>query len=95
MPRDERAEMVIEFEQKRKMIKRLKSRPRDFTFNEIEALLLSLGFEKDNKGKTSGSKVSFISKNCKINLHKPHPHNELKLYQIDELIKFLKSEELI
>jgi hypothetical protein len=44
---------------KDKLIKRLKSKPRDFTFDEAEALLLTLGFRKSNKGKTSGSKVIF------------------------------------
>lgn len=42
-----------------KLIERLKSNPKDFTFDEMQTLLLSLGFELSNKGKTSGSRVNF------------------------------------
>lgn len=47
-----------------------------------------------NKGKTSGSKVAFIKEeNKKISIHKPHPSNILKPYQINEIIKKLKEME--
>jgi|GEM_PF-559040 len=41
---------------KAKLIKRIKTKPRDFTFDEAETLILSLGGKKSSKGKTSGSK---------------------------------------
>ncbi len=51
-----------------------------------------LGFYEENKGKTSGSRVVFISdKEIKIELHKPHPGNVLKPYQINILINKLKE----
>ncbi|MCL2421242.1 MAG: type II toxin-antitoxin system HicA family toxin [Defluviitaleaceae bacterium] len=80
---------------KDKMMKRLKSRPKDFTFDEAVALLLSFGLTKSNKGKTSGSRISFIKGNLKINLHKPHPRNILKMYQVDDLLSKLEEEGLI
>ena len=40
--------------QKDKLIRKLKSRPKDFTYDEAETLLQYLTFRKDNKGKTSG-----------------------------------------
>lgn len=49
-----------------------------------------------NKGKTSGSRVAFINKNNeKIELHKPHPENTLKLYQINILLNKLEDLEVI
>lgn len=81
---------------KEKLIKRLKSKPKDFTFDEAETLLGYLSYECSNKGKTSGSRVSFNSKeHGTILLHKPHPGNELKGYQVQQLIETLEQEELI
>lgn len=47
--------------QKEKLIEQLKSRPKTFTFHDAEVLLDYLEFTKSNKGKTSGSRVMFIS----------------------------------
>lgn len=75
-----------------KLIIRLLSRPKDFTYQEAKTLLNSLGFFEDTKGKTSGSRVAFLNiKNQKIDLHRPHPNNVLKSYQINNLIKSLKD----
>lgn len=76
-----------------KLIERLKSKLKDFTYDEAKSLLNKLGFIEDNKGKTSGSRVTFITKNIRIELHKPHPGNVLKPYQINELLKKLKGME--
>lgn len=76
---------------KQKLIDRLKTRPRRFNYNEAESLLLSLGFAKSNKGKTSGSKVVFIRGSAHIELHKPHPQKELKKYQITQLLSDLEK----
>ena len=80
---------------KEKLIRRLKSRPSDFSYDEAVTLIVSLGFRVSNKGKTSGSKVMFIRGNKKITIHKPHPKNELKGYQLGALIKDLEMEGLI
>ncbi len=77
---------------KEKLLKRLKSKPKDFTYEEAKTLLLQLGFEEYQKVKTSGSRVEFINikEDISIDLHKPHPSNTLKKYQIIKLIKDLK-----
>ena len=48
---------------KEKLIERLKSRPKDFTFEEMQTLLILLGFEMSNKGRTSDSRVKFMKDN--------------------------------
>ena len=80
---------------KQKLIDKLKSKPKDMTFDEGESLLIYLGFTKSNKGRTSGSKIMFYKGNMKILLHKPHPQKELKPYQINELLSELERENLI
>ena len=66
-----------------KDIERLKSKPKDYTYDELKVLLNKLGFSEYNKGKTSGSSVKFIDNyDRKIVLHKPHPSNIIKSYKI-------------
>ena len=82
--------------QKEKLIQRLKSKPKDFTFDEAEVLLKYLSYVRSNKGKTSGSRVMFISEGHEaILLHKPHPQKELKAYQVKQLIETLEQEGLL
>jgi len=82
--------------QKEKLIQRLKSRPKDFTFDEAETLLKYLDYLRSNKGKTSGSRVMFVSDtHPDILLHKPHPQKELKGYQVKQLLEILEQEGLI
>jgi hypothetical protein len=52
---------------------------------------------RSNKGKTSGSRIMFVSEvlKTKILLHKPHPRKELLEYQIKQLIEQLEQEELL
>ncbi|MCI6085527.1 type II toxin-antitoxin system HicA family toxin [Selenomonas sp.] len=82
---------------KDKLIARLKSKPKDFTFEEAETLLGYLSYERSNKGKTSGSRVLFTRKGAQshIFLHKPHPRKELLDYQVQEIIDALKKEGLL
>lgn len=65
---------------KDKLIQRLCQLPKDFTFAELEAVFLRLGFEKDDKGKTSGSRVKFYNKEKQMQYlaHKPHPSSVIK-----------------
>ena len=77
-----------------KIIKRFKSKPRNFTFDELRQLLKGFGYIEQHKGKTSGSRVAFIHAGIGhvIRLHKPHPGNELKQYQVSLIIDELKSQ---
>lgn len=82
--------------QKEKLIERLKSNPKDFTFDEAETLLGYFGYARRNKGKTSGSRVMFVNaKHQSILLHKPHPRKELLSYQIRDLRTVLEQEGLL
>ena len=79
-----------------KLIKRLLSKPKDFTWNELTKLLSAFGFEEVKAGKTGGSRRRFInSDGIVIALHKPHPHNTLKMYQIEQTIEILRQEGLL
>jgi len=73
-----------------KLLKRLLSNPKDFTFGELETLLTGFGFQLSNAGRTSGSAVRFINYRTGhiIRLHKPHPSPVLKQY----LVKFIITE---
>ena len=46
---------------KEKLIAKLKSNPKDFTFDEMQSLLESLGFVMFNKGKTI---LKYMQDNC-------------------------------
>lgn len=76
-----------------KAVERLKSCPKDYTYEEANSLLSKLGFVEDNKGKTSGSRVCFIreSDGRKIRLHKPHPQTIMKSYAVKDLIEYLEG----
>lgn len=82
---------------KDKLIKKLRSCPKDFTFNEAETLLSFFFYHRNDKGKTSGSRVMFSNTDTgsKIILHKPHPGNELRQYQIKQLLEILEQEGLL
>ena len=80
-----------------KLVKRLLAKPNDFTYNELKSLRSHLGYVETQGGKTSGSRVAFINEKDKhiIRLHKPHPNNELKKYQIEQVIEELKARSMI
>lgn len=76
-----------------KLLERLYSKPRDFTYQEARTLLEQLGFMEYNKGKTSGSRVEFINaRGKKIELHKPHNNGKiLKEYQVRKIIEGIQK----
>ncbi len=82
---------------KEKISTRFLSRPKDFSYDELVGLLKIFGYEEIKKGKTSGSIRAFIR--CLtghiIRLHKPHPDNAMRLYQIEFIIEELKKQNLI
>lgn len=77
---------------KEKLINRLLNKPKDFTFDEIEALLSYFGYELKQGG--TGSGVKFIKKGSNeiINFHRPHPNGILKRYVLDQVIEKLKRD---
>lgn len=81
---------------KEKLKERFLSVPKDFTWDELITLLAGLEFEEVKTGKTGGSRRRFVnSAEVMINLHKPHPHNTLKRYQIEQVIEILRQEKLL
>ena len=80
-----------------KELERLKSKPKNYTYEEAKNILNKLGFVENNKGKTSGSRVIFknYSLNKYIEMHKPHPTKILKEYQVKNLLIKLKELEVI
>ncbi len=77
--------------QKDKLLDRLCSLPKDFTVDEMTALLCHCGYKQNNAGKTSGSRITFISSTDIIKLHKPHPENVFKRYMLEQVIEKLKD----
>ena len=82
---------------KDKLVEKLRSSPKSFTYAEATSLLGYFGYQEDNKGKTSGSRVVFRKDgtSAKFALHKPHPQKELKEYQAQDLLEHLEKEGLI
>lgn len=77
-----------------KLLARFLLKPKDFSYNELRKLLKNFDYDEFQKGKTSGSRVCFVHKESKhiIQLHKPHPENILKQYQIEQIIKVLTEQ---
>ena len=80
-----------------KLIRRFRTLPKDFTFDEVLALFEGYGFELDNKGATSGSRVKFYhSVDQKVYvMHKPHPSNIVKGYQMRNILNFLNDNDYL
>ena len=80
--------------QKEKLISKLISGAKDFTFIELSTLLNCFGYTLTNKGKTSGSRVMFTHKERAsiIIIHKPHGRKELLNYQMKQVIDVLTRE---
>jgi hypothetical protein len=76
---------------KEKLISRLLSVPKDFTWEELAKVLFIFGYEEFTGGKTGGSRRRFIDQDKNIiTLHKPHPANIVKEYALREVIIHLK-----
>lgn len=79
-----------------KLIARLKSKPRDFSWDELVRLLEALDYHEAATGKTGGSRRRFVHETAPaIMLHKPHPGSIVKMYVIHEVLRVLSEEKLI
>ena len=80
-----------------KLKRRILQQPKDFTFEELETLLYQLGFERDNKGKTSGSRVRFYNKDKRIQYlaHKPHQKSIIIEKALKDIVDFLTENKLL
>lgn len=84
---------------KDKLLNRLTSHPKDFTYDELVTLLGRYGYVEDNLGKTSGSAVKFRRLRddhmIMFSMHKPHSPAILKPYQVNIVLKELKKAGII
>ena len=81
---------------KEKLRDRFLKMPSDFTFEEMQRLLEGYGYEKSNKGRTSGSRIIFKNGDKRpIMLHKPHPGNIVKGYAMKQVLDELREAGLI
>ena len=82
---------------KEKLIKRFRTLPKDFTFEEVEALFNGCGFILENKGATSGSRVKFYNEKDQNSyiMHKPHPSNIIKGYMMRDILNYLLKNDYI
>jgi HicA toxin of bacterial toxin-antitoxin, len=79
-----------------KLIERLLAFPKDFTWDELVKILDYFGYKEIKTGKTGGSRRKFAGAgNHIISLHKPHPGNILKHYQLKEVVTSLKEKGII
>ena len=86
----------VKMSQRKKLIERFRTRPRDFTWNELTTLLESLGYKRASSGKTGGSRFRFVHEQAPtISLHKPHPGNIVKRYVLKEILDILTREKLL
>lgn len=74
-----------------KLIQRLCKKPKDFTWDELTAILKAKGFEENTTGKTGGSRRRYSHPETKklITLHKPYPENTVKEYVLKYVIEEL------
>lgn len=79
---------------KKKLIDRFKTKPKDFTWNEVVTLCNSLGLEEIQG---SGSRVKFYHPVLQfvICIHKPHPSKIVKQYAIKQILNTLEGKGLV
>lgn len=81
---------------RKKIINRFLLRPSDFTWQELVSLSSGFGYALAKPGKTGGSRVKFMHETLPpIILHKPHPTQVLKKYQLEQIEETLRGEGLI
>jgi hypothetical protein len=80
-----------------KLLQRFLSKPADFTYDELVKFLKGFGYVDAKTGKTAGSRAAFINHQSKsiLRLHRPHPKQVLKRYQMNDIEDALKLAGVI
>jgi hypothetical protein len=80
-----------------KLLGRFLAKPADFGFDEMSHMLRGFGYVEIKSGKTAGSRVVFFNKldGHIIRLHKPHPGNIMKRYQLELVEGALRAKGMI
>ncbi len=77
-----------------KALKRLCSKPSDFEWNELKAIMEHFGFELKTTG-GSGRKFIHPETRAAHFVHEPHPSKVLKAYQVRDAVAFLVKEGIL
>ncbi|MBO6082531.1 MAG: type II toxin-antitoxin system HicA family toxin [Bacteroidales bacterium] len=80
---------------KEKLVRRFCQLPKDFTFEELIRLMHFFGFELDNKGSSSGSRVAFVRNDMTLDMHRPHPGNIIKPKTLKYIYDYLHGKALL
>ena len=75
---------------KNKLIAKLRTDPRDFTWSEAVTLMRSCGFALHHK-KGSARMFVHLTKRVKLRLHEPHPQKTLLPYMVAQLLEGLRA----
>ena len=76
------------------MLRRLLSKPTDFTWSELTTLMTGLSFILEKAG-GSGRKFVHPETRATLFIHEPHPDKTLKAYQLKDAIDLLRKEKLL
>ena len=77
-----------------KAVERLKSKPSDLKWREVEHILVHYGYQM-LKGDGSRLKCFHPDKMQVLNIHKPHNPPVLKEYQVKEVLARLREDGFI
>ena len=81
---------------KEKAIERMRSLPKDVTFEEYTQFLGYFDYILDNKGKTSGSRARFTRGGAlPILVHNPHGHKCMWWQDVEKALEALEEEGLL
>ncbi len=77
-----------------KALERLKSKPKDFTWKELQTIMAHFNYEEIKGG---GSRRKFVNMDTKaiVSLHEPHPKPILKRYAVEIIIDHLNEQSLL
>lgn len=77
-----------------KLLIKLRSRPKDFTWDELCSVMRSLGYKLKN---SDGSRRKFFHEQTKavVSLHEPHPRKYLLEYQVNLVLDHLHAKGII
>lgn len=77
---------------KKKLLDKVKQRPKNLTWDEVTTLMVGCGFKLVN-ARGGGSRRMFVHAESrqKVSLHEPHPQKTLLPYMVDQLIAALEQ----
>ena len=74
-----------------KLLRKLRSKPKDLTYDEVVRIFAYFGYLADES--VEGSRVIFIKDISRFRMHKPHPDSIIKSYMVKRIVVFLQEKE--